>query len=268
MAPVPSAPTGATVVLDGLPVYYDTVGDGPPLVLLHGGMATNATWGAQVPALSAAHRVVAPERTGHGHTPDRPGPLSYQGMADQTAALLEALDLAPADLVGWSDGGMVGFLLAADRPELVRSLTCIGSGFSSSGYVPGSMEAFCALPADDPEMAMLAALYADASPDGPGHFADVWEKVRTMWAEPFDWSDRLGRITAPVLVLIGDDDYLTVPHAEALARRVAHGRLAVLPGASHLVPMEYPELVNQMILDFLGHPEVEEMMPLRRKAGG
>jgi pimeloyl-ACP methyl ester carboxylesterase len=261
----PAARIGTTIELDGAPVYYETEGTGEALVLLHGGMATNGTWGAQFAGFVPTRRVIAPERQAHGHTPDQPGPITYQGMADQTVAFLRALDLGPADLVGWSDGGMIGLLIAADHPELVRSLTLVGSGFSSDGYVPGCMDEFCGLPADDPEMAMLAAMYAEVSPDGADHFAAVWEKVRTMWAEPFDWSDRLERITAPVLVVVGDDDYITIPHADQLARRVADGRLAVVPGASHLSPMEKPRLFNQLVLDFLDQPEVETWMPLRRK---
>jgi len=86
-----------------------------------------------------------------------------------------------------------------------------------------------------------------------------------MWAEPFDWSDDLDRITVPVLVLVGDDDYITVPHADELARRVGDGRLAVVPGASHVAPMEKPDLVNRLVLDFLAQPVVESWLPLRRK---
>jgi len=261
----PTARRGATLAIDGLEVFYETQGAGDPLVLLHGGVATNATWAAQFDGFAPTRRVIAPERQAHGHTPDRPGPLTYQGMADQTVGLLQALEPGPADLVGWSDGGMVGFLIAVQHPELVRTLTLIGSGFSTAGYVPGSIEAFIALPADDPEMAMYAALYAEASPDGADHFPVAWEKIRSMWAEPFDWSDDLERITVPVLVLVGDDDYITVPHADELARRVGDGRLAVVPGASHVAPMEKSDLVNRLVLDFLAQPVVESWLPLRRR---
>jgi len=255
------------VAVDGVPVFYETEGDGQPIVLLHGGLADNSTWGAQFSGLSPHRRVVAPERQGQGHTPDRPGPLTYQAMTDQTVAVLRALDLGPVDLLGWSDGGMVGTLLAAQHPELVRTLTVTGSGFSSAGYVPGAMEALVALSSDDDDMVMFAAMYAQASPDGPGHFDEVWQKVRALWAEPFDWSDAVARITAPTLVIVGDDDYVTVEHAQAFSLRVAQGQLAVVPGASHLVPMERPELFNQLVLEFTADPSAETLMPLRRAAG-
>jgi pimeloyl-ACP methyl ester carboxylesterase len=257
--------TQGTIDIDGLAVFYETEGDGEPIVLLHGGLADNSTWAAQFAGLSPHRRVVAPERQGQGHTPDRPGPLSYEAMADQTITFLLALGLGPVDLLGWSDGGMVGTLIAAERPELVQTLTVTGSGFSSAGYVPGAMEDLVALSPDDEDMEMFAAMYAQASPDGPEHFPEVWAKMRAMWSEPFDWTAKVKRIAAPTLVIVGDDDYITVSHAEEFARTVAQGQLAVVPGTSHILPMERPDLFNQLVLEFTAHPEPETMMPLRRK---
>jgi pimeloyl-ACP methyl ester carboxylesterase len=259
--------TQATIDIDGLPVFYETegAGDGDPIVLLHGGLGDNSTWAAQFAGLSPHRRVVAPERQAQGHTPDRPGPLTYQAMTEGTVSFLTALGLGSVDLLGWSDGGMVGTLLAARHPELVRTLTVTGSGFSSAGYVPGAMEDLVALRPEDEDMAMFVALYDQASPDGPEHFPEVWEKVRTMWAEPFDWTDEVRRIVAPTLVIVGDDDYVTVAHAEEFSRLVAHGQLAVVPGASHVVPMERPDLFNRLVLDFVASPVPETLMPLRRQ---
>jgi pimeloyl-ACP methyl ester carboxylesterase len=257
-----------TVEIDGLPVFYETEGDGAPLVLLHGGLADNSTWAAQFSGLSPSRRVIAPERQAQGHTPDRPGPLSYQAMTDQTVGFLTALDLGPVDLLGWSDGGMIGTLIAAEHPERVRTLTVTGSGFSTAGYVPGAMEDLLGLGPEDDDMMMFAAMYEQASPDGPDHFPEVWAKMRAMWAEPFDWTDKVRTITAPTLVMVGDDDYITVGHAEEFSRIVEHGQLAVVPGASHLLPMEKPDLFNQLVLDFTTNPNPETMMPWRRKATG
>lgn len=259
--------THATIEIDGLAVFYEAEGDGETIVLLHGGLADNSTWAAQFAGLSPHRHLVAPERQAHGHTPDRPGPLTYQAMTDQTASFLLALGLGPVDLLGWSDGGMVGTLLAADHPELVRTLTVTGSGFSSSGYVPGSMESLLSLSPGDEDMEMFAAMYAQASPDGPEYFPEVWEKVRTMWAESFDWTTKVRKISAPTLVIVGDDDYIRVEHAEEFSLAVQHGQLAVVPGASHLVPMEKADLFNQLVLDFTANPFPETMMPLRRQVG-
>ena len=159
-------------------------------------------------------------------------------------------------------------LIAAEHPERVRTLTVTGSGFSTAGYVPGAMEELVGLGPEDDDMVMFAAMYEQASPDGPEHFPEVWEKIRAMWAEPFDWTDKVKRISAPTLVMVGDDDYITVGHAEEFSRIVENGQLAVVPGASHLLPMEKPDLFNQLVLDFTSNPNPETMMPRRRKASG
>ena len=256
-----------TIDIDGLAVFYETEGDGEPVVLLHGGLADNSTWAGQFSGLSPHRRVVAPERQAHGHTPDRPGPLTWSGMTDQTVKFLVAQGLGPVDLVGWSDGGMVGTLIAAEHPELVRTLTVTGSGFSDAGYVAGLVEGLVALPPDDDELAMFAALYAQASPDGPEHFSEVWDKVRTMWAEAFDWAKKVNGISAPTLVIVGDDDFISVEHAVEFSRLVPNGQLAVVPGSSHAVPMEKPDLFNQLVLDFITHPIAETLIPVRRRPG-
>lgn len=87
-----------------------------------------------------------------------------------------------------------------------------------------------------------------------------------MWAEPFDWTEEVRKISAPTLVIVGDDDYIRVDHAEQFSRLVDNGQLAVVPGTSHLAPMEKPDLFNQLVLDFTANPLPETMMPLRREA--
>jgi pimeloyl-ACP methyl ester carboxylesterase len=257
--------THRTIDIDGLAVFYETEGDGEPMVLLHGGLADNSTWAAQFSGFSPHRRVVAPERQAHGHTPDRPGPLTWSAMTDQTVKFLAAQGFGPVDLVGWSDGGMVGTLIAAEHRELVRTLTVTGSGFSDAGYVAGLVDGLVALPPDDDELVMFAAMYTQASPDGPAHFPEVWDKVRTMWAEPFDWTDKVRRISAPTLVIVGDDDFIRVEHAVEFSQLVDNGQLAVVPGSSHALPMEKPDLFNQLVLDFTAQPIAETLMPLRRR---
>lgn len=260
-----------SVIVDGLHVACDEVHPpeppvgSAPIVLLHGGLVGNETWHAQLAGLGAHHTVIAPERPGHGATPDRPVPFTYEAMAAQMAGFLRAFSRGSAHLVGWSDGGMVGLLIAHDHPELVRTLSVTGTGYASHGYVPGSIEALCALPVDDPELAAAAQAHAQVSPDGPDHFPVLWSKIRQLWSQPFDWSSPVSEISVPTLVIVGDDDYVTVSHAQQLAHRVADGRLAVVPGASHMAPAEKPELFNSLILDVIDQPSVPTQMPLRRQ---
>ncbi|MCB5168355.1 alpha/beta hydrolase [Streptomyces bambusae] len=258
---------GEYVHLPSTRTWYETEGSGDPLVLLHGGFCTNETWAAQRADLAAAYRVHLPERRAHGHTPDVEGPLSYQVMADDTVEFLEAVVREPAHLVGWSDGGIVGLIVAGDRPDLVRKLVVIGANFRPAAeafVVPDMVDA---LAGDSEEMEFFRGMYAPVTPDGAGHWPVVAAKMLDMWrSQPTMTPDDLARITAPTLVLVGDDDMMTLEHTLALHRAVPGSRLAVLPGASHLVPMENPSLVNRLILDHLSRDTVETMMPILRAA--
>ncbi|MGW8742201.1 alpha/beta fold hydrolase [Streptomyces sp. WAC 04229] len=255
--------------LPGVRTWYESEGTGDPLVLLHGGFCTNDTWGAQRADLAAAYRVLLPERRAHGHTPDVDGPLTYQDMADDTVAFLETVVDAPAHLVGWSDGAVVALLVALARPDLVRRVVLIGANFRPAGECfvePGMLDA---MTPDSPDMAFFREMYEAVSPDGADHWPVVALKVIDMWRTQPALSEReLGRVTAPTLVVTGDDDLMTLEHTTALYRALPDARLAVLPGASHLVPLEKPALVNGLVLDHLGQEAaVETMMPVRRRSG-
>ncbi|MDN3270631.1 alpha/beta hydrolase [Streptomyces sp. MA15] len=251
--------------LPGVRTWYETEGSGDPLVLLHGGFCTNDTWGAQRPGLATAHRLYLPERRAHGHTPDVGGPLTYTDMADDTVAFLETVVGGPAHLVGWSDGAVVALLTALARPDLVRRTVLIGANFrpASEAFVaPGMLDA---MTPDGAGLAFFRELYVAVSPDGPEHWPSVATRVIDMWrTQPTLDAGDLAGVRAPTLVMSGDDDLMTLEHTAALYRALPDARLAVVPGASHLVPLEKPAEVNRMVLDHLAGGEVETMMPVLR----
>ncbi|MBK0372566.1 alpha/beta hydrolase [Streptomyces sp. RB110-1] len=255
--------------LPGVRTWYETEGAGDPLVLLHGGFCTNDTWGAQRADLAAAHRLFLPERRAHGHTADVPGPLTYQGMADDTVAFLERVVGGPAHLVGWSDGGVVALLVARDRPDLVRKVVAIGANFRPGPECFVEPAMLDTMTPDGPDLAFFREMYEPVAPDGAGHWPVVAAKVIDMWrTQPALTSGDLARVRASTLVMAGDDDLMTLEHTTALYRAIPDAELAILPGASHLVPLEKPGLVNRMILDHLAQEAVETMMPLRRAESG
>jgi pimeloyl-ACP methyl ester carboxylesterase len=222
------------------------------------------TWDKQLPALADRWRVLVPDRRGHGRTPDVPGAFTYEAMAADTAAFLEALGVpGPVHLVGWSDGANVALQLAFERPDLVRSVVAIGVNVRPEGLHP----AFVATMEGDmagPEGAALAGLYGTQSPDGIEHWPVVVAKTIEMWrtGPSLSWSD-CARITCPVLVLAGDDDCITYEHTTGLFEALPAGQLAVVPGTSHLVQREKPALVNTLIVDFLSDPTPRRRLPLR-----
>ncbi|MEU5522782.1 alpha/beta hydrolase [Streptomyces sp. NPDC047860] len=251
--------------LPGVRTWYETEGSGDPLVLLHGGFCTNDTWGAQRADLAAAHHLFLPERRAHGHTPDVAGPLSYQDMADDTVAFVETVVGRPAHLLGWSDGGIVALLVALARPDLVRKVVVMGANFRPSPECFAEPAMLDAMTPESAELAFFRELYEAATPDGAGHWPVVAAKMADLWrTQPNLTTEDLARVQAPILVLVGDDDLIALEHTIALYRALPDGRLAVVPGASHLAPLEKPALVNGLILDHLEQDAVQTMMPVRR----
>jgi len=166
----------------------------------------------------------------------------------------------PAHLVGWSDGGIVALLVALRQPELVRKLVVIGTNYHYNGTVPFDL---------DPQSPMaqeLGRAYIERSPDGPEHLDVVFGKSVAMFTtEPTLTTTDIAQINQPVLVIVGDDDVVTLPHTLSLYEALPEGQLAVVPGASHGLPLEQPETVAGLISNFLAAAEPPRtFMPIRR----
>lgn len=238
------------VELDGVRTYYEITGTGQPLVLLHGGMCTIDTFAELASQLAPSYRVHRPERRGHGRTPDVAGPITFQNMTADTVAYIEHLGVGPLHLVGWSDGAVIGLLLALTRPDLVRTLTFIGAALTEDG-LPAEV---LPLPQRIPLEALppfLRKMYAAVSPDGPAHFDVVWDKLSPAWtAFPLVDMPELAHLEAPTLIVAADHDMVTVEHAATISRAIPNSRLAIIPG-EHSLPLDKPAQVASLVLDFL-----------------
>jgi pimeloyl-ACP methyl ester carboxylesterase len=244
----------------GLDTYYEVHGAGEPLLYLHGGFNPIEMLGEILPVLAQRYRVYLPERQGQGRTPDRDGPITFQSMADDTIAFFEAVGLSAAHLAGFSDGAMVAIHVALQRPDLVRRLVLIGQYANPDGCPPfyaELMEQFT----PDTFPPMFRQMYDSLSPDGPEHFPVFFNKLKPNWLSPGVPLERLADVQSPTLVLIGDDDCVTPEHAAAMVRALPAGsQLGVVPGTSHGLPFERPDLVNRLILDFLKDQQAEKMI--------
>jgi pimeloyl-ACP methyl ester carboxylesterase len=241
------------VDLDGVNTYYEISGTGEPLVLLHGGMCTIDTFQELAAELAPSFRVHLPERRGHGRTADVDGPITYATMAADTVAYLEAMGTGPVHVAGWSDGAVVGLLVALTRPDLVRSLVFIGNPLTLEG-LPAEMQGMLEHMTVDALPPFLRDMYGAVSPDGPEHFDAVFAKLAPTWADlPCVDMSELAHLKLPVLVVAGDQDMITVEHAEEIRRTIPGARLAILPG-THALPMERPALVASLIGDFEAGP--------------
>jgi pimeloyl-ACP methyl ester carboxylesterase len=247
---------GAYADINGVATYYEVTGEGEPLFLLHGGMCSAESFDAQTAELSRTYRVYVPEQFGHGRTRDIDGPLTYEAMAQHTIAFLDALGVTSAHIGGWSDGALVALLVALRRPKLVRKLILIDQYIELAKAPAELVPMFESwTPEDAPPF--LRDAYCALSPDGPDHFPVVFEKLRHLWLSPTgtEVSD-LAHVTAPTLVLAGDTGGVPLAHIAEIAAALPDVQVAVVPGTSHALIWEKPEVANRLIRDFLADEQV------------
>ena len=237
--------------VNGLKLYYEIHGSGKPLVLLHGAFGIATIY----PSLAKDRQVIAVELQGHGHTADRDQPLTYEQMADDTAALLKDLKIEQADVFGYSMGGNVGLALAIRHPTVVRKLAINGShsGKMADAYDPAAFKQFNSLPADFAPP-VLKDPYDKVAPDAT-KWPTLVAKVKQMGTDFKGFAhEELKGIRAKVLVTLGDRDGVRVEHAVEMFRLIPNSQLAVFPNADHLALRISPEKVLPTIAVFLNAP--------------
>jgi pimeloyl-ACP methyl ester carboxylesterase len=248
------------VELGEVRTWYDERGEGEPLVLLHGGLVDARFFEKNIDALSDRFHVYTPERRGHGHSPDVDGPITYDLMAQDTIAFLDAVVGRPSHLVGHSDGAFVAMLVAMRRPDLVRDLVLVSGGFHRDGMMPGNDEFDV-----DEVVKFLGPAYGEVSPDGEDHFPVVAEKIAQMAKrEPDLAQSELSKVASRTLVMFSDDDLMSLEHVVAMYDGIPNAELAVVPGTSHFLLQEKPELCNTIIVDFLTKEPVATVAAIRR----
>lgn len=248
------------VTANGLTMWYDDRGAGEPVLLLHGGLTDSRDFSGNLDALASQYRLLLPDRRAHGHTADVPGPITIEVMAQDTIAFLDTVIGKPVRLVGYSAGAAVALQAAVRRPGLAERLVLISCAFRPDGMI---MQPSAEGPPPEP----LAAAHAEVSPDGPDHFPVVIAKIAEAAAgDPGLSSADLKRVKCPVLVLAADDDLVTLEHTLELYRSLPDAQLAVIPGTSHLLLHEKPQLCVGLITEFLATGRTPTLMPIRRAA--
>jgi pimeloyl-ACP methyl ester carboxylesterase len=260
-ADTPNA-SGKYATVNGLKMYYEVHGSGRPLVLLHGAFG----WATVPPPLAKGRQVIAVELQGHGHTADTDRPLTYEQMADDTAALLRQLKIEEADVFGYSMGGNVGLALAIRHPKLVRKLVILGShaGRLEDIFEPESFKQFKVLPADFAPP-ILKGAYDKIAPD-PKRWPVLVAKVKNMGLDFKGFAkEDMKAIRAPVLVMQGDRDGVRPEHAVELFRLLPNAQLAVIPGGDHFLLFTSPEKILLTVVAFLDAPGPETRTEGRAK---
>jgi pimeloyl-ACP methyl ester carboxylesterase len=234
------------VEADGAELFYEEHGAGTPLLLIHGAFCTSAAWAPLLPHLDGL-RVITPDTRGHGRSSNPSGPLSYARLADDVAAIVEALGLERPVIGGYSDGGQVTLELGTRHPGLAGALV-IGAALPDLDEIMVALRAFLGA-ADDgtPDVAAVDATFGDSvetlrswHPGGDEQWRRLVSETAPMWLGYDGLTPAaLGAIQEPALVFAGDrdDELAPLDAVVSLYRALPNGELAICPAAEHVAPV-------------------------------
>jgi pimeloyl-ACP methyl ester carboxylesterase len=219
-----------------------------PVILLHGGMASSDYWSFEVPLLSKTHKVIIADSRGHGRSTMSDQPLSYNLMASDVLQLMDYLKIKKVSIVGWSDGGIVGLILAIHNPERVNKLFTFGANFNLSGYKSEPPDTAMAARF----MARVQANYHKLSPT-PDNFGGLMKALEKLYsAEPDLKPAEIKTIKAPTVIAFGQyEQFIKREHFQNLAQLIPSARIVMLPNVSHGGPLQDPAQFHQAVMTFL-----------------
>ena len=264
-----------TIATNGINLYYELHGSGPALVLIPGLGYNGWMYSHMIPGLAEHFQVISIDNRGSGLSDKPAGPYTAQMLAADVIGLLDAFDLPKAHIVGHSMGGFIAQALAIDYPDRVDRLVLSATNFGGPHHVPITPPAMAVLTdvSGDPIARLRRGIvistapgFAEANPE----FIESWVQYRVqhpidpagyqaqlaiglgLLSEAASFEHKLGRVTAPTLVLFGEHDAVVPPgNAELLAARLPNARVEILPNAGHVFPFETPEAANRAIIRFL-----------------
>ena len=221
--------------------------NGEPLLSLHGGLSASHRWDYLIlPAVEDDHHVYSYDRTAHGRTGIRPGFYHFEFQRDEAIAYIEDVIKEPTHMIGHSDGAIISLMVAIKRPDLVKSIVSIGGNFNwDAGFQSGEFDGEIVISEED------AAEYAELSPDAPENQLGIIKRAMAVWkCEPNLTTADLAKIQCPVLVMAGEEEPFSNHHTFDLYESLADADLAIVPGATHSVMKDKPELALAIVKDF------------------
>ncbi len=236
--------TGKYAEIRGIKMYYETYGAGDPLLIIHGNGGSIKDFTSQIPYFSQHFKVILADSRAQGKTIDLGDSLSYEMMADDLIALLDKLGIDSANVIGWSDGGINGLLMAMRQPKKVKKLAITGANLW-----PDST-------AVDPFVYKWALAINDSVNKLPvtAQLKGSKKLLHLLAYEPHITLSQLGKISCPTLVMGGDHDVIRPQHSMLIAQSLPKSYLWIVPNSGHSVPIFYKDMFNTVVHDFFTKP--------------
>lgn len=239
---------GRTFTHDGVRLYYETYGAGEPVLIVHGNGGCIADVKAQIHHFRQRYKVIAMDSRDHGKSADSPGPITYEKMTSDLAALLDHLKTGPAYILGWSDGGIEALLLAIHHPAKVRKIAAMAANLNPSDKALHP-EAVAFI------KSAVSSMTAESKSTAQGRRQS--KVTQMMLDHPNIDPASLESIAAPALILAGDHDVIADEHTLEIFHRIPNSQLCIFPNATHMIPFDDPALFNSTIERFFRQPFVK-----------
>ncbi len=260
LPPTPTLPAptrSGYAPVNGIRLWYAEFGQGPPVILLHGGIANSNYWGLQVRALSPAYHVIVLDSRGHGRSTRTSEPIGYDLMSSDVIALMDYLHIGKAAIVGWSDGAIIGLDVAIHHPDRVTRLYAFAANSNPSGVKDVDKS-----PVFTAFIARAAKEYTQLSPT-PTQYRQFVADIEHMWATQPDFTEaQLKSIAVPVWIVDGDyDEAIKRENTDYMASQIPGAGELILPEVSHFAFLQDPAMFNETLLHFLSAPADSSASP-------
>ncbi|MDQ8747676.1 oxidoreductase [Elizabethkingia miricola] len=224
---------GKYIDLKDAKIYYEEYGKGQPLILLHGNNGSISDFSKQIPFFAKNYRVIAVDTRGQGRSTDlTQDAYSYEKFASDLYQVIKSLNLEQVDIIGWSDGGNTALIFNYEHPEMVNRIVTIGANMNPAGV----------------KETLIEQLKKQVAGNDPKTNQRL---IQLMLNHPDIKSNQLSLITNPVLVVAGSDDVIKDEHTRLIHKLIRNSELAIIPNATHYIPFEQPEKLNELMLNFL-----------------
>lgn len=229
----------------GFKMYCEVYGSGQPLLIIHGNGGSINNFVKQIPYFSKKYKVIIADSRSQGKSLDNGDSLTYEMMADDYAALLTEMKIDSAFVIGWSDGGINGLLLAIRHPEKVKKLAVTGANLrpDTTAVFPEILDMFA------PSLKMMKS-----KKDLNAEQKIQLKLTKLLLEQPNIPLKDVQKIKVPALIIGGDHDVIKEEHTMEIYKQLVQGYLWILPNSGHSTPLVYTEEFNKVVDDFFSTP--------------